>query len=85
MALRHHLPELHRPFRLSGAYLLSVLGMFAATLVFLWSGWAIVSKAGIALIIALVMLGIYRILGKIDLKKYIGILENQYGSGFISF
>ncbi|MDE4963529.1 APC family permease, partial [Francisella tularensis subsp. holarctica] len=27
---------------------------------FLWSGWAIVSKAGIAMIIALVMLGIYR-------------------------
>ncbi len=60
MALRHHLPDMHRPFRLKGAYLLSTLGMFAATLVFLWSGWAIVSKAGIALIIALVMLGVYR-------------------------
>ncbi|MDE5014567.1 APC family permease, partial [Francisella tularensis subsp. holarctica] len=29
MALRHHLTVLHRPFRLRGAYLLSVLGMFA--------------------------------------------------------
>ncbi|MDE4961691.1 APC family permease, partial [Francisella tularensis subsp. holarctica] len=30
MSLSHHLPELHRPFRLSGAYLLSVLCMFAS-------------------------------------------------------
>ncbi|MFC4892608.1 APC family permease [Pseudofrancisella aestuarii] len=61
MALRHHLPDIHRPFRLKFAYLICTLGIFAASLVFLWSGWVIISKAGVALIIAIVMLGAYRI------------------------
>ncbi|MDE4970132.1 APC family permease, partial [Francisella tularensis subsp. holarctica] len=45
MALRHHIPELHRPFRLRGAYLLSVLCMFASYFsVFMdWLGYSIKS------------------------------------------
>ena len=62
MALRYHLPDIERPFRLKGAYLLSILGMLAATLVFIWSGWGTVSKAGIAIIIAMASLGIYKML-----------------------
>lgn len=63
MAMRYRLPNMSRPFKLRGVYLVSILGIFASTLVFLWSGWAIVSKSGIAICIAIIMLSAYRKFG----------------------
>jgi len=69
MAMRKALPNLNRPFRLRCAYLMSTLGMFAASLVVLWSGWYIISKAGFAIVIAIIMLGVYRIFRKDKSEK----------------
>ncbi|MED7788295.1 APC family permease [Francisella sp. 19X1-34] len=63
LAMRHRLPDIHRPFKLKGVFLISLLGVFSSTLVFLWSGWDIVSKSGIAICIAIFMLGAYRNFG----------------------
>ncbi|QLE79837.1 APC family permease [Francisella sp. Scap27] len=63
MAMRYRLPDIHRPFRLKFVGLVSVVGIFASTLVFLWSGWDIVSKSGIAIFIAIALLGLYRKFG----------------------
>lgn len=63
LAMRHRLPNIDRPFKLKGVFLISLLGVFSSTLVFLWSGWDIVSKSGIAICIAIFMLGTYRSLG----------------------
>ena len=39
---------------------MSVLGVFASSLIFIWGGWSIVSKAGIAVFIAIFLLWLYR-------------------------
>ncbi|AIT10149.1 amino acid transporter [Candidatus Francisella endociliophora] len=63
IAMRHKLPDIDRPFKLRCVYLVSVLGVFASSMVFLWSGWSIVSKSGFAICIAIFMLGAYRKFG----------------------
>ncbi|QIV94290.1 APC family permease [Allofrancisella frigidaquae] len=63
LAMRYRLPDMERPFRLKAAFLISVLGVFASTLVFLWSGWSIVSKSGFAIFIAIFLLALYRNFG----------------------
>jgi amino acid transporter len=69
LAMRHRLPNIYRPFKLKGVFLISLLGVFSSTLVFLWSGWEIVSKSGIAICIAIFMLGAYRNFGADKLEK----------------
>ena len=63
IAMRYRLPDIHRPFRLRCVYIVSILGVFASSMIFLWSGWDIVSKSGFAIFIAISMLGAYRKFG----------------------
>ena len=61
IAMRAKLPDIDRPFRLKAVYPVCILGVFAASLVFIWSGWDTVSKSGIAVAIAITMLVTYKL------------------------
>ncbi len=66
ITLRHRLPELNRPFKLIAGKTWSVLGFFASTLIIYWSGWDVISKVGITVLIGLAVLFIYL---KVDRKS----------------
>lgn len=70
VAMRHKLPDIKRPFRLKCVTTISVLGVFASSMIFLWSGWDIVSKSGFAVCIAIFMLGAYRRFGADKTEKF---------------
>ena len=63
VAMRYRLPNIARPFRLRCVTLVSILGVFSSSLIFIWGGWSIVSKAGIAVLIATFLLWLYRTFG----------------------
>lgn len=64
MALRAQLPQLKRPFKLPFAKLWSFLAFYICTLLSYWTGWKMVSKLGIAVCIALVILFFYNLSAK---------------------
>ena len=66
IAMRYRLPDIERPFRLRCVSLVSTLGIFASSLIFIWGGWSIVSKAGVAIFIAILLLWLYRKYGAKD-------------------
>ncbi|MGQ4005869.1 APC family permease [Francisellaceae bacterium CB300] len=66
VAMRYRLPDIARPFRLRCVTLVSILGVFASSLIFIWGGWSIVSKAGFAVFIAIFLLWLYRKFGAKD-------------------
>jgi amino acid transporter len=57
-ALRHQEPDRDRPFRLWGATVLSPLGFVVANEIILFSGWAVVWKLIVAIVIGFVLLAI---------------------------
>ena len=56
LALRKQLPHQARPFRLPLVLVFSYLAFYVCTLMTYWSGWEIISKMGIALLLGLVIL-----------------------------
>lgn len=61
--LRKHAPELKRPFRLGGSYILSPISFVGASLVVYWSGWPLDLYLLIAIYIGFLVWGILRGLG----------------------
>ena len=59
ITLRTHQPDLPRPFQLICGKSWAVAGFFASTLIVYWSGWEIISKTGIAVLLGLVFLFAY--------------------------
>ncbi|MDN5864843.1 MAG: APC family permease [Gammaproteobacteria bacterium] len=59
LAMRRQLPRQARPFRLPWTLLLAYLGFLSASLIVYWSGWDIVWKLMIAVIIGYVILAIH--------------------------
>lgn len=60
LALRLQLPDHKRPFRLPFATFTSTTAFYICTLLIYWSGWDIISKLSLALIIGLAVLFIHR-------------------------
>ncbi|WP_325049084.1 APC family permease [Dongshaea marina] len=60
IALREQLPEQSRPFKLPFGKLWAFVAFYICTLFTLWTGWSILSKLGIALVIGLLVLFVYR-------------------------
>lgn len=56
LALREQLPHSPRPFKLPIVTLWSTIAFYICTLLTYWSGWMIISKLGIALLIGLIVL-----------------------------
>ena len=56
LTLRHQAPQLVRPFKLPCVYIWAPVAFYLCNLLTYWSGWDVISKLGIALIIGLVLL-----------------------------
>ena len=55
LALRRQVPLQRRPFRLAGALPIASLAFYICTLLTYWTGWAILSKLSVALLVGLIV------------------------------
>ncbi len=61
LALRKQAPQQPRPLRLPFVHLWAFLSFYICTLLAYWSGWEVLSKMGIALVIGLFFLMVFRL------------------------
>jgi amino acid transporter len=61
VAMRRQLPDQHRPFRLPAVNVFAYLGFLSSNLIVYWSGWDIVWKLMIAVLIGYVVLVIHEL------------------------
>jgi amino acid transporter len=57
-AFRRQVPEAERPYRLPAASVLAPLGFILATMLIYWSGFEIIWKLGICIVIGYILIGI---------------------------
>ncbi|MDO8121586.1 APC family permease [Isoptericola sp. b490] len=62
-AMRRQLPERERPFRLPGGHVIPVLAFWSSNLIVYWSGWSIVWKLMVAVLIGLALLVVFEVSG----------------------
>ncbi|AML48311.1 amino acid permease [Coxiella burnetii] len=60
LTLRKQLPDYQRPFKLPFVTVWATFAFYLCTLLTYWSGWAVISKLGIALVVGLLVLFIHR-------------------------
>jgi amino acid transporter len=63
-ALRKELPDRERPFRLWGGHLIPFLAFFSANMIVYWAGWDTNWKLFAAIVLGLVLLGVYKVAGR---------------------
>jgi amino acid transporter len=61
MALRRELPDRKRPFRLGGGWIIPYLAFLSSNLIVFWSGWDVVWKLMLAVLLGFVLMGIHEI------------------------
>jgi amino acid transporter len=61
-ALRKELPEAERPFRLWGGHLIPFVAFFSANMIVYWAGWDTNWKLFLAIVLGLVLLGVYKLI-----------------------
>ncbi|HET9820118.1 MAG TPA: APC family permease [Rhodanobacteraceae bacterium] len=59
MALRKELPDHTRPFRLAGGWIIPYLAFLSSNLIVFWSGWDVVWKLMLAVVLGIVLLGVH--------------------------
>jgi amino acid transporter len=88
-ALRHRLPDANRPYRLAGATWLSPFAFIIASLLIDWSGFQIVWKLGIVLVVGYILIGIWMAYDKqrppLDWKSALWLPVYLIGMGLISW
>ena len=67
ITLRYRMPEMKRPFKLIIGKTWAIVGFYASTLIIYWSGWDIISKVGITVLIGLAILIVYLKISKKDI------------------
>ncbi|HEX5086172.1 MAG TPA: APC family permease [Nocardioides sp.] len=65
VALRKQVPDEERPFRLPGGHVIPVLAFFGSNLIIYWSGWDIVWKLMVSVLIGFALLGAFTLTGKV--------------------
>jgi len=60
-ALRHQKPDAERPYRLPWAPVLAPASFVSASLIIYWSGWEVVWKLMVAVVLGYVLMGISRV------------------------
>jgi amino acid transporter len=60
-ALRHQKPDAERPYRLPWAHVLAPASFVSASLIIYWSGWEVVWKLMVAVLLGYLLMGISRI------------------------
>ena len=68
-ALRKQVPDEERPFRLPGGHVIPVLAFFGSNLIIYWSGWDIVWKLMVSVLIGFVLLGVFVATGQVRSKQ----------------
>jgi amino acid transporter len=69
MALRKQVPDEERPFRLPGGHVIPMLAFFGSNLIIYWSGWDIVWKLMVSVMLGFAVLGIFTLTGKVSAPK----------------
>jgi amino acid transporter len=64
-ALRQQVPDQHRPFRLPGGHVIPVLAFWSSNLIIYWSGWDIVWKLMVAVLLGFLMLALFKVTGRV--------------------
>jgi amino acid transporter len=88
-ALRRQLPAAERPFRLAGAAVIAPLAFIVAGLIIYWSGFEVVWKLGVAIVLGYLLIGMYISdrpeVPKINWVKSTWIAAYLLGMGIISW
>jgi amino acid transporter len=66
-ALREQAPDQERPFRLPGGHAIPVLAFWASNMIVYWSGWDIVWKLMVAVLLGFLLLGVFAMTGQVRL------------------
>jgi amino acid transporter len=86
---RRRLPDANRPYRMPLAWLIAPLGFVIANMLIYWSGFEIVWKLGIALVIGYVLIGTWMAFDKqrapLDWKSAMWLPVYLIGMGIISW
>ncbi len=68
-ALRRQVPDQERPFRLPGGHVIPVLAFWASNMIVFWSGWDIVWKLMVAVLLGFVLLVVFTVTGRVTAPK----------------
>lgn len=74
-AMRKQQPDRERPFRLPGGHVLPLLAFWASNMIVYWSGWDVVWKLMLAVLLGFVLLGVFALAGQVHLP------DLELGSG----
>ena len=69
VALRRQVPDQERPFRLPGGHVIPLLAFWASNMIVFWSGWDIVWKLMVAVLLGFVLLAVFTLTGRVTAPK----------------
>jgi amino acid transporter len=88
-ALRRQVPDAPRPYRVPGAVVMAPLAFVIATMIIYWSGFTVVWKLGVVLVIGYILIGIWMAVDKqrppLDWKAAQWLPVYLIGMGIISW
>ncbi len=89
-ALRQQDPEKERPFRLPGGHVIPLLAFWGSNLIVYWSGWTVVWKLMVAVLIGYALLGIMAATGQLgqrhlDLRSGLWVVPWLGGLTVVSY
>jgi len=88
-AFRRQVPDAPRPYRVPGAVVLSPLGFIIANMIIYWSGFNVIWKLGVCIVIGYILIGICMIFDKdrppLDWKSAQWLPPYLIGMGLISW
>lgn len=61
LTLRKQVPDVERPFRLRGAWVIASLALLSTNLIIYWSGWDQVWKMMLAIVLGYILLGLFQL------------------------
>jgi amino acid transporter len=67
VAMRKQLPDQERPFRLPGGHVIPLAAFWASNMIVYWSGWDIVWKLMVAVLLGFVLLAVFSLTGHVHL------------------
>jgi amino acid transporter len=69
VCLRQQVPDQERPFRLPGGHVIPLLAFWCSNLIVFWSGWDIVWKLMVAVLLGFVLLVLFTVTGRVTAPK----------------
>jgi amino acid transporter len=69
VCLRRQVPDQERPFRLPGGHAIPLLAFWCSNLIVFWSGWDIVWKLMVAVLLGFLLLVVFTLTGRITAPK----------------